>query len=215
METLAAFANDYEEAGTGRVLCGVKDVVHADGTKTPEVVGISLGESKRIRDRVFALSRSVVVPPISPQFDTYSLAPDKDVLVVSINTSGELHFFKNRVVVRLGDRTANASTQEQSELAQRKAHLDWLGQPCPGSTLDDINYFALEEISKGLKSGGDARKFLQPDERMFGGAQTSLTSRISGPSGDVIVPNRFAILLIGKDPHHFLPGAFVKLAKNI
>ena len=212
VETLAAFANDYEEAGTGRVLCGVKEVVHADGTKTPEVVGISLGESKRIRDRVFALSRSVVVPPISPQFDTYSLAPDKDVLVVSINTSGELHFFKNRVVVRLGDRTANASTQEQSELAQRKAHLDWLGQPCPGSTLDDINYFALEEISKGVKSGGDAKKFLQPGERMFGSAPP-LISRISGPSGDVIVPNRFAILLIGKDPHHFLPGAFVKLTR--
>ena len=65
-----------------------------------------------------------MVPPISPQFDTYSLAPDKDVLVVSINASSELHFFKNRAVVRLGDRTVNASTQEQTELAQRKAHLD-------------------------------------------------------------------------------------------
>lgn len=212
VETLAAFANDYEEAGTGRVLCGIKERIHADGSKTPEVAGISLGESKRIRDRVFGLSRSIVDPPITPQFDTYSLTPDKDVLVVSINTSSELHFFKNRVVVRLGDRTANASTQEQTELAQRKAHLDWLGQPCTGSTLDDINYFALEEISKGVKSGGDAKKFLQPGERMFGSAPP-LTSRISGPNGDIIVPNRFAILLIGKDPHHFLPGAFVKLTR--
>ena len=47
---------------------------------------------------------------------------------------------------------------------------------------------------------------------MFGSAPP-LISRISGPSGDVIVPNRFAILLIGKDPHHFLPGAFVKLTR--
>ena len=212
VKTLTAFTNDYEGAECGFVLCGVEELKHADGSSTARVVGISEGESRRLRDKIFQMSRGQVEPAIAPQFESV-LLEGKQVLVVSITASSEVHSFKNAVVIRLGDKVTNATVQQHSELVQRKAHLAWLDHPCPGATLDDIDYFALEEISKGRKSADkDARDFLQPGVRMFGSAPP-LTSRIAGPAGESVVPNRFAMLLIGKEPHHFMPGAYVGFAR--
>jgi len=212
VRTLAAFANDYEGAGIGFVACGVEELKHEDGSSTPKVVGISSGASRKLRDRIFALCHSLVAPPISPQFDSVSLDADKQVLVAWISASSEVHSFKRTIVVRQGDKVTNATVIQHSELVQRKAHLDWLDQPCPGATLDDIDFFALAEISKGLRPTGGASEFLEPGSRMFGSAPP-LTKRIAGPSGDVVAPNRFTMLLIGKEPQRFLPGAFVAVTR--
>jgi hypothetical protein len=47
---------------------------------------------------------------------------------------------------------------------------------------------------------------------MFGSAP-SLTMRITSPIGDVVAPKRLAMLLIGKEPQRFLPGAFVAVTR--
>jgi len=212
VKTLTAYANDYEEAGSGIVVCGVEEVKDLDGRSTAKVVGISEGASRKLRDRIFELSRSFVVPPIAPQFDFVPLGEDSRVLVAWISASSELHSFKGAVVVRLGDKVTNASVAQISALAQKKAHLDWLAQPCPSATVDDIDFFALEEIAKNLPSTGGVSQFLQPDFRMFGTTQP-LTSRIQDASGSVVVPNRFTMLLVGKAPHQFFPGAFIALTR--
>jgi ATP-dependent DNA helicase RecG len=212
VKTLAAFANDYEGAGIGFVACGVEELRHEDGSATPKVVGMSAGAARRLRDRIFELSHSLVAPPISPQFDNVSLDADKQVLVAWITASSEVHSFKKTIVVRQGDKVTNATVVQHSELVQRKAHLDWLDQPCPGATLDDIDFFALEEISKGIRPAGGAPEFLEPGSRMFG-STPSLTRRIPGPRGDIVAPNRFTMLLIGKEPQRFLFGAFVAMSR--
>jgi ATP-dependent DNA helicase RecG len=212
VKTLAAFANDYEGAGIGYVACGVEEQRHDDGRSTPNVVGISGGEARKLRDRIFELCHSLVTPPISPRFESVALDEERQVLVAWIAASSEVHTFKKAVVIRLGDKVTNATVPQHSELVQRKAHLDWLDQPCPGAMLDDIDFFALEEISKGLKPNGGAREFLEPESRMFGSAP-SLTARITSPMGDVVTPKRFAMLLIGKEPQRFLRGAFVAVTR--
>ncbi len=213
VKTLAAFANDYEEAGGGRVFCGVKELEQPDGRSTPSMAGISGGEAKRLRDKIFELSRKLVAPPIEPRFFSVTLDADREVLVVWIDAGSELHFFRRTVVVRLGDKVTNATTKQHSDLVLRKAHLDWLDQPCPGATLDDLSPVALAEISKGRRPvGGTGAEFLQPGVLMFGSARP-LVSRIASPRGDIVTPNRFAILLIGDKPERFLPGAFVKVTR--
>ena len=212
VETLTAFANDYEEVGCGFVLCGIEEQKHKDGSSTSEVAGITRGESNRLQNRIFELSRNRAHPPITPRFDSVSLDEDKEVLVVWVAASNELHFWDKKVVIRRADKTVTATINQHSELVLRKAHLHWLDQPCPGATEDDINFFALEEISKGHKQGGGAREFLQPGIRMFASARP-LCSTVVGPTGDVVVPNRFAMLLIGEKPHQFMPGAFVALTR--
>jgi ATP-dependent DNA helicase RecG len=212
VKTLTAYANDYEEVGSGLIVCGVEELKDPDGRSTANVVGISEGASRKLRDRIFELSRSLVTPPIAPQFDFVRLDGERRVLVAWICSSGELHSFKGAVVVRLGDKVTNASVGQIAALAQKKGHLEWVAQPCPDATLDDIDFFALEEIAKNLPATGDVSAFLQPGFRMFG-TTPPLTSRIEGPSGAIKAPNRFALLLVGKAPHQFLPGAFIALTR--
>ena len=162
VETLAAFANDYEEVGGGSVLCGIEEQKKPDGTITPGICGITNGADKKLEDRIFGLSRQRVHPPILPQFDRVALSADRVVLVARITASNELHFWDNKVTIRRRDRTISASTREHSELVLRKANLHWLDQPCPGATANDINFFALEEITKRHKHDGGAREYLDP-----------------------------------------------------
>ena len=82
VKTLVAFANDYEGAGSGRVVCGVEEQKHADGRITPKVAGISSAAARKLRDRIFELSHSLAAPPLAPQFDSLSLDAGKEVLVV-------------------------------------------------------------------------------------------------------------------------------------
>ena len=212
VKTLAAFANDYQESGGGFVVCGVEEQTDASGLTTPKLVGITVLASRKLKNRIFELSMSRVTPPIAPEFESISLGPDTEALVIWTGASSEIHPFKNVVVVRLGDKVTNASTNLHSDLAHRKDHIDWLDQPCAEATLDDIDYFALEEISKQAKQVGDPREFLQPGVRMFA-STPPLTSRIAGPNGERVVPNRFAMLLTGKAPQLFLAGAFVMVTR--
>jgi ATP-dependent DNA helicase RecG len=212
VKTLTAFANDYEEAGAGAVVCGVEEDRQPDGRIYPVIAGISTGESKRLRDRIFELSRILVNPPIEPRFESVPIDKDRELLVVSVIAGSEVHLFKNTAVVRLGDKVTNATPTQQSNLVLRKAHLNWLDQPCPGATLDDIDHFALAEVSRGRRPAGGVLALLQPGYQMFGSAPP-FVSRVTGPRGEMDVPNRFAILLIGKEPQRFFPGAYIGFAR--
>lgn len=114
--------------------------------------------------------------------------------------------------MRLDDKTTDASTAQIAELAQRKAHLDWLSQPCPGTSVDDVDFFALEQLVRGINLPGGVRQVLEPEFRLFGSADP-LTSRIRVSGGDSLALNRFAVLLIGREPERYLPGAFVAVTR--
>ena len=191
-------------------MCGVEE--QNEGTEA-RLIGISASEAKRLRDRILELNRTHVKPPVEMRFESVAIDGNQEALIVWAGSSGEVHFFKEKVFVRLGDKTTAATIQQHSELVLRTAHLDWLDQPCPGATLDDISAVALVEISKGRRPiGGTGAEFLQPGALMFGSAEP-LVSKVASPAGDVLTPNRFAILLIGDKPERFLPGAFVKIVR--
>lgn len=84
-------ALDYEQAGSGAVLCGVaesKDPTH--GTRAV-VTGLSRTELESLKDKVFELSRSLVTPPIAPRFDTVELDNAKSVLVTWTSAISDVH----------------------------------------------------------------------------------------------------------------------------
>ena len=212
VETLAAFANDYEQVGGGSALCGIEEVTDSQGVVTSRITGVSSVEALRLKNRIFELSRKFVMPPIEPQFDSVVLASSQQVLIVWIAATGDLHTFKKNVVVRLGDKTVQPTQKQHATLAQRTASVAWLEQPCPGATLADIDQFAVAALANGRFPEGGSSEFLQPGYRMFGSAP-ALTQLMPGPSNPEVVPTRFAILLAGKNPQHFMPGAFVKLTR--
>lgn len=212
VKTLAAYANDYQEVGSGWIICGVRESKHPKDGTTPLLVGISRATLERLTDRVFQLSRTLVSPAIAPQFESVTLENGAEVLVAWITASNDIHAFKGDIVIRVGDKVTRATVGQVAEMSLRKAHLDWLAQPCPGATLEDLDLFALEELAKRLKLKGGPSALLQPGVRIISSA-LPLTNQIETPSGSNVVPNRFAVLLAGREPHHFLPGAFVSLTR--
>jgi ATP-dependent DNA helicase RecG len=212
VKTLVAFANAYESMASGVVLCGVEEIEHADRRTTPSVVGISESDSRKLRNRIFELSKTLASPPIELEFDSVALDTGKEVLVVRARRSSEVHAFNGKVVVRLGDKTTDATTKQIAELAQRKSNLDWLAQPCPGATVDDISPFALEAIAQGHRPPGGTQQLLEPGFQMFGSVPP-LINGTAGQTGDIVSPNRFAMLLVGKEPQRFMRGAFVAFTR--
>ncbi len=210
VKTLTAYANDFEEAGYGMVICGVEE--SKDNLPHPLVTGLPQGVLKTLRDRVFNLCRSAVTPPLAPQFRTVTLPDANEVLVIWIGASSDIHACKGDEFVRLGDKVTKASPSQLAELALRKSHLDWLARPCPDARVDDLDLFALEELARRLHLEGGPSSFLTPGNRVIGSA-APFTSLVQTPTGTVTVPTRFAILLAGKEPHHFLPGAYVSLTR--
>lgn len=70
----------------------------------------------------------MVEPSISPQFEAVPLTSESQVLLAWMSASSQVHSFKKVVVIRQGDKVTEASVAQVAELAQRKAHLDWLDQ---------------------------------------------------------------------------------------
>ena len=60
VETLAAFANDYEQVGGGSALCGIEEVTDSQGVVTSRITGVSSVEALRLKNRIFELSRSLI-----------------------------------------------------------------------------------------------------------------------------------------------------------
>ena len=91
VETFVAFANDYEEAGGGCIRCGIEEFEDDKGATKARVAGISSQDAKRLSDRIFELSRRLSTPSIEPHFESCSLGEDKQILIVRIAASGDVH----------------------------------------------------------------------------------------------------------------------------
>ncbi|MBS1829310.1 MAG: hypothetical protein JST93_28665 [Acidobacteria bacterium] len=211
-KTLAAYANDYEQVGSGSVVCGVEESKSPqDGTRAV-VAGLSRGTVETLQNRIFEIARSLVYPPIAPRFDRVALDDGKEVLLVWAAASSDIHSFRSEIFIRLGDKVTKATVSQIAELSLRKQHLDWLAQPCPGATTDDLDLFALEDLARRLRVSGTPSTLLDAGARIVGSA-LPLTSQVETPARKLVVPNRFAILLVGSQPHRFLPGAFISLTR--
>jgi hypothetical protein len=93
-KTLAAYANDYEQAGSGSVVCGVEESKNPqDGTRAV-VTGLSRATLETLQNRIFELARSLVYPPIAPRFVRVALDNGKEVLLVWAAASSDIHSFK-------------------------------------------------------------------------------------------------------------------------
>ena len=117
--------------------------------------------------------------------------------------------FKGRTWVRVGPRRTIATQQEERRLIERRRskNLPFDIQPVPFSTLDDIDknifnqqylpatvpFDILEQNHRTLRQQLAAMRFFSTE---------------SSPEATVL-----GVLVIGKDPRHFLPGAYVQFVR--
>jgi ATP-dependent DNA helicase RecG len=212
--TLSAFANDLQNLGGGYVVCGAAEAKDEHGFPTLKRVGLTASRVKEVEGAVLTRCRELVSPRITPLVDELdSDDPARRIVVFTQPATGTAHIFRRRNeggkhYVRVSRSTIEARNGTLRDLLVRKGALEpWDRRPCSGATTADIDLLALRDALQrmGVFSADQGiEPYLSPDNRLSAFVPSLL---VSEPLTGTKRPRNFAILLFGRDPQRFIPGA--------
>ncbi len=200
-EAICAFANDLPGHGTpGVVFVGVRD----DGS----LVGAPVTD-ELLRQLADMKTDGNIVPPPSITVQRVSLrGVDAAVIAVAPSDSPPVRY-RGRVHIRIGPRRGLATAQDERILNERRrsGEAPFDVQPVPGASLDDLNlgYFETEYLPQAF-----AREVLEANDRSREEqlAATKMIAAAGDPTATVL-----GLLVLGKNPQDFLPGAYVQFLR--
>ncbi len=199
-EAVTAFANDWPgHRLPGSLLIGVKNDGLLSGLKLTDTFLTSLG-GLRSDGNIQPL------PAISVGKFTF---PEGDVAVVEALPSNLPPVrYKGRVWIRVGPRKATASEQEERILTERRIARarTFDAQPCLESSLADLD---TELFRNTYMSQAVAPEVIAENRRDM---ETQLASLRFFDSNRPC-PTNAGMLLFGKNPLHWLPGAYVQFLR--
>ena len=200
-EAICAFANDlpnYEKPGF--VFVGVKD----DRT----IVGLSV-TNQLLQNLGHTKTDGNIVPPPSLTVEKRVLQ-GKEVAVVKVEPADSPPVrYKGATHIRIGPRRAIATLQEEKRLIEKRRYKDapFDIHPIPSSDLSDLNLTQFEHEYLELAF---APEILEANDR-------TLEERLAATKMIASADERFAtvmgILVLGKNPQDFLPGAYVQFLR--
>ena len=200
-EAICAFANDLPgHSKPGVIFVGVRD----NGT----ITGLPI-TNPLLRQLVDMKDDGNIVPPTSMTVEKRNLN-GQDVAIVKVLPSDSPPVrYKGAIQVRVGPRRSVATAQDERLLNERRRHGDrpFDLQPIPSSTTNDLNLaqFQIEYLPQAF-----APEILEANDR-------SLEERLAATkmivSVDDPTPTVLGMLVLGKNPQDFLPGAYVQFVR--
>lgn len=200
-QAICAFANDMDGSGeAGVIFIGVED----DGTPsnlpiTDELL-LKLSHIK---------TDGKILPPPSMTVESRNLR-GVDVAVVTVQPADSPPVrYDGRIWVRFGPRRGVATAQDERILAEKRRFNDrtYDARPLYDASLDDLNRFQFE--------GEYLPQAFAPDILAANGrsyearlASLGLVSSVDDP-----IPTLTGILVLGKSPRTFVPGAFIQFLR--
>ncbi|MDQ1350593.1 MAG: hypothetical protein QG657_895 [Acidobacteriota bacterium] len=213
VKTLCAFANDFQQVGGGRVLCGLKEEKNESAAPAAVVIGLDEKRFKEIKNKVLDYCHRYVDPPLTPEVSDYPVENDasRRILVFSVTSSRYAHRYRTKnedvnYYIRINDQTRPADGLIPQLLERKKIWPPYLDQTHPDATIDDIDLMALKEFLGKRKLPQPVEKYLEPDIRFRGDVECLVTHPPGGSSR--VVPRNFTLLLFGREPHRFFRGAY-------
>jgi ATP-dependent DNA helicase RecG len=195
-QAICAFANDLpNHRRPGYLLVGVKD----DGT----LAGIKVTDDL-LKNLAGIRSDGNILPQPMMNVAKFSLAGG-DVAVVEVHPSDLPPVrYKGRVQVRVGPRKAIANEQEERALSERRIAQakSFDAQPCPEAKIEDL---ALGQFDAYRREAVDAETIAANHRPL---EQQLASLRLYDP--DRHCATHAGLLLVGKNPRYFLPGAYVQ-----
>jgi ATP-dependent DNA helicase RecG len=195
-QAICAFANDLPNHGRpGYLLVGVKD----DGA----LAGIKVTDDL-LKNLAGIRSDGNILPQPMMSVAKFSLAGG-DVAVVEVHPSDLPPVrYKGRVHIRVGPRKAIANEQEERALTERRVALakSFDAQPCSESKIEDL---ALGQFDAYRREAVDAETIAANHRPL---EQQLASLRLYDP--DRHCATHAGLLLVGKNPRFFLPGAYVQ-----
>ncbi len=218
VKTLVAFANDHPKTSDGGwVLCGIREERDDHGFPLPRPVGLPASRFKEVEGKVLDACRRHVSPPLLPTVYEERLPEDasRRILVFFVETSPDVHAFStktggSRYWIRHHNRTVEARGDLLHKLLQGKGELPpYLDRPCQEAALEDLNLVAAEEFLREARLPRPPAEYLQPNTVIDALARPLVLSKTVAPDTSRSVPTYLALLLFGREPSRFMPGAYV------
>ena len=199
-EAVTAFANDWPgHRLTGYLMIGVKNDGRLSGLKVTDTFLTSLG----------GLRSDGNIQPLPAISVVKFNFPEGDVAVVEVLPSDLPPVrYKGRVWIRVGPRKATASEQEERILTERRTARarTFDAQPCLESGLADLD---SELFRNTYLSQAVAPEVIAGNHRDMGTQLASLRFFDSTRA----CPTNAGMLLFGKNPLHWLPGAYIQFLR--
>ena len=200
-EAICAFANDLPGYGMpGAIFVGARD----DGS----LVGLTVTDELLIQLANMKTDGNIVPPPSMAVRKVSRQGDDVAVITVLPSDSPPVRY-QGKVHIRTGPRRDLATLQDERILNEKRRSGDapFDVQRVPTTTLGDLDlgYFEHEYLPQAF-----AREVLEanarsPEERL---AATKMIAAANDPSATVL-----GLLVLGKNPQDFLPGAYVQFLR--
>jgi len=198
-QAVCAFANDFPNyRQPGYLLVGVRDDGSLSGLQVSDQLLQNLGAIR---------ADGNVLPSPAMNVRKFSLSGG-DVAVVEVLPSDMPPVrYKGRVYIRVGPRKAIANEQEERILSERRtaAIRSFDARPCTEAKLEDL---ALGQFDAYRREAVDAES-IAANHR---GIEQQLAS-LRMYDLERTCPTFAGILLFGKNPRFFLPGAYIQYLK--
>jgi ATP-dependent DNA helicase RecG len=199
-EAICAFANDMPGSGKpGFVLLGVHD-------KTGQATGLIVTD-ELLQELTSIRSDGNILP--FPTMSVYkSVLAGQEIVVVEVQPSHDPPVtLRGRVCVRQGNRRGTATRDETRILTERRRNWDgpFDQRPVRGSSLDelDLTLFQREFLPSAV-----APEVLRENGRSIPEQLAAL--HLASPDG---IPNVAGMLMLGREPTRYLPGAYVQFVR--
>ncbi len=200
-ETVCAFSNDLSGSGSpGVVFIGVRDDGSHAGRQITDELLVNLADIK---------TDGNIVPP--PSLSVQKLvAPIGELAVIVVMPSDSPPVrYQGRIHVRVGPRRGIATAQDERVLNERRKFGDAPFDVCPvpGSNLSDLDltFFGNEYLPQAFARDVLEANDRTPQERL---AAAKMIYTVDDPIATVL-----GVLVLGKNPQDFLPGAYVQFIK--
>ncbi len=196
---ICAFANDLPDSRKEGVLfVGVKD--------NGDCAGLDITE--QVVQTLMGFGRSGQILPL-PNIHVRKVTLDGCTMVVTEVTPADSPpvRFKGRTWVRFGPSRALATPEQERRLIEKRRYalLPFDQQPVAGATLKDLNLlsFQTEYLPAAI-----APEILEANGRELVDQLRAL--KLLGPDG---VPTNAGILVLGRNPRNWLPGAYIQFVR--
>jgi len=198
-QAVCAFANDLPASRqTGVVLVGVTDSGQPTGLPITDTLLAALGGLR---------SDGKILP--LPQISVRKVAlPGGEAAAVEVAPSADTPVrYDGRIWIRVGPRRAVASRDEERVLTERRQWADrtFDRQPCRGATVADLD---LEFFRSHYLPRAVSPEVIAENRRSV--AEQLAALHLLAPNGE---PSRATMLLLGRDPLAWLPGAYVQFVR--
>ena len=200
-EAICAFANDLPGHGRpGAVFVGVRD----DGTPAGGRI-----TDEQLRQLAGMKTDGNIVPPPSLFVEERTLSGEPVAVVTVLPSDSPPVRYKGRIHVRIGPRRGIATAQDERILNERRRYGNgpFDLQPIPSAKLSDLN---LAQFENEYLPRAFAPDVLDANDRNI---QERLAAVKMIAAADDPTPTLLGILVLGKTPQDFIPGAYMQFLK--